>query len=82
MEGEGNVEGTVNIVNNSAELHKSMGDMMESVALVNKHLEKIEDDASRCEQWGQLFDRIDAISFIGFQILNALTLLYVYMASL
>jgi hypothetical protein len=75
----GEVKATV--VGDLSELRKSMAQVTDAMAPVRKYLEKVEEDTYRNDQWGLIFDRIDIIFFIFFQLINASALLYVYIAS-
>jgi hypothetical protein len=81
---EGSVELKVNraVANDLTELRKTTTQVKNVLARMSNYLEKVEGNASCQEQWGFIFDRIDAIFFIGFQILNVFALLYVYIASI
>jgi hypothetical protein len=77
----GNGEVKAVVVGDLSELRKSMAQVTDAMAPVKKYLEKVEEDTYRNDQWGLIFDRIDIIFFIFFQLINASALLYVYIAS-
>ncbi len=77
--GNGEVKGTV--TSDLLELRKSVTQVTDAMAPVKKYLEQIVEDTFRNDQWRLIFDRIDMILFISYQIVNTLAILYVYIAS-